>query len=60
LQEYSFTKQGENDGSFSCKLYRTGEGNWYDIEEASMNTEKGILWMFKSAIDDKAKKDVVK
>jgi len=53
LQEYNFTKEGDNNGQFSCKLYRTKEGNWYDIEEAKMVTEKGILRMLKSAIDVK-------
>lgn len=42
LQEYNFTKNGDNNGQFSCKLYRTKEGNWYDIEEAKLITEKGI------------------
>jgi hypothetical protein len=34
LQEYNFIKKGDNKGQFSCKLYRTKEGNWYDIKEA--------------------------
>jgi hypothetical protein len=53
LQEYNFTKKGDNNGQFSCKLYRTKEGNWYDIEEAKIVTEKSILRMLKSAIDTK-------
>ena len=32
LQEYTFTKKDNNNGQFSCKCYRTKEGNWYDIE----------------------------
>ena len=55
LQEYNFTKKGDNNGQFSCKLYKTKEGNWYDIEEAKIETEKGILRMLKSAIDKKEK-----
>lgn len=51
LQEYSFTKKGDTSGQFSCKLYKTKEGNWYDIEEAKMDTEKTILRILKSAID---------
>ena len=51
LQEYNFTKKGDNNGQFTCKLYRTKEGNWYDIEEAKIVTEKSILRMLKSAID---------
>jgi hypothetical protein len=53
LQEYNFIKKDDNNGQFSCKLYRTKEGNWYDIEEAKILTEKGILRMLKSAIDAK-------
>jgi len=53
LQEYNFTKKDDNIGHFSCKLYKTIEGNWYDIEEAKILTEKGILRMLKSAIDAK-------
>ena len=44
---------GDNIGQFSCKLYKTKEGNWYDIEEAKIDTEKGILRMLKSAIEAK-------
>jgi hypothetical protein len=53
LQEYNFTKKGDHNEQFSCKLYKTKEGNWYDIEEAKMDTEKGILRILKSAIDAK-------
>ena len=60
LQEYNFTKKGDKDDQFSCKLYRTKEGNWYDIEEAKIVTEKGILRMLKSAIDSKENKVVLK
>ena len=34
LKEYNLTKESDNNGQFSCKLYRTKEGNWYDIEVA--------------------------
>jgi len=53
LQEYNFTKKDDNNGQFSCKLYRTKEGNWYGIEVAKISTEKGILRLLKSAIDAK-------
>ena len=53
LQEYNFTKKEDNNGQLFCKLYKTKEGNWYDIEEAKILTEKGILRMLKSAIDAK-------
>ncbi len=60
LQEYNFIKMGDNDGQFSCKLYKTKDGNWYDIEEAKMLAEKGILRMLKSAIDAKENNTVLK
>ena len=60
LQQYNFTKKDDNGGQFSCKLYRTKEGNWYDIEEAKILTEKGILRMLKSAIDAKENSTISK
>lgn len=51
LQEYSFTKK-EEQNPFTCKLYKTKEGNWYDIEEVKIEEQK-ILRMLKSAIDTK-------
>ena len=59
LQEYNFTKKDGNNGQFSCKLYRTTEGNWYDIEDAKTTVEKGIVRLLKSAIDNKENKEVV-
>lgn len=53
LQEYNFTKKDDNNEDFSCKLYKTKEGNWYDIAETKMDTEKVVLRMLKSAIDAK-------
>ena len=58
LQEYNFTKKVDNGGQFSCKLYKTKEGNWYDIEEAKMLAEKAVLRMLKSAIDAKENNSV--
>lgn len=60
LQEYNFTKKDDNNGQFSCKLYRTKEGNWYDIEVAKIVTEKGILRLLKSAIDAKENDTILK
>ena len=60
LQEYNFTEKDDNRGQFSCKLYKTKEGNWYDIEEAKIDTEKGILRMLKSAIDAKENSTILK
>ena len=53
LQEYNFTKKDDDNRQFSCKLYKTKEGNWYDFEVANLAAEKGILRMLKSAIDAK-------
>jgi len=53
LQEYSFTKKEPANELFSCNLYRTKDGNWYDIEEAKTAGEKTIIRMLKSAIDAK-------
>ena len=60
LQEYNFTKKEDNKGQFFCKLYRTKEGNWYDIEEAKIGTEKSILRMLKPAIDAKENDAILK
>ena len=60
LQEYNFTKKDDNNGQIVCKLYKTKEGNWYDIEEAKIVTEKGILRMLKSGIDAKENSTVLK
>ena len=60
LQEYNFTKKDSNSGQFSCKLYRTTEGNWYDFEEVNMVTEKSILRILKSAIDAKENNSILK
>jgi hypothetical protein len=52
LQEYNFTKDGDNCGDFSCKLYRTKEGNWYDMQDENRGVEKGVLLALKLAIDN--------
>ncbi|MDB5275712.1 MAG: hypothetical protein JWR61_667 [Ferruginibacter sp.] len=53
LQEYSFTQKEPAGEAFSCNLYKTKDGNWYDIEEATIAVEKKIIRMLKSAIDAK-------
>ena len=60
LQEYNFTQKDDIKGHFTCKLYKTKEGNWYDIEEAKIVNEKSILRMLKSAIDAKENSAVLK
>ena len=59
LKEYNFTKKDNNNDQFSCRLYKTKEGNWYDFEEAKVITEKNILRMLKSAIDAKENNTVL-
>jgi hypothetical protein len=51
LQEYNFTKYDDNSSSFSCKLYKTKEGNWYEISEVGSSAEYNILRSLKTAID---------
>ena len=60
LQQYNFTKKDDNNGQFSCKLYKTKDGNWYDIEEAKMLAQKAVLRMLKSAIDAKENGTILK
>jgi hypothetical protein len=51
LQEYNFTMKGDNTNSVCVKLYKTKEGNWYDLEDSPFTGAKGTLRMLKSAID---------
>ena len=60
LQQYNFTKKDDNNGQFSCKLYKTKDGNWYDIEEAKILAQKAVLRMLKSAIDAKENGAILK
>lgn len=58
LQEYSFTKKGDENGGFSCKLYKTKDGNWYDFEDAKSAVEMTISRLLKSAVDAKENTEV--
>ena len=49
LQEYNFTKEGDNNGQFSCKLYKTKEGNWYDVEEMNKGIDSNMIMLLKLA-----------
>jgi hypothetical protein len=60
LQEYNFTKKDDNSSEFSCKLHRTKEGNWYDIEEANPDGNNAILRMLKLAVDANENNAVLK
>lgn len=47
LDEYFITNSaGEN-----YKLYKTKEGNWYDVADANKSVDKAILRELKSSID---------
>ena len=56
LQEYNFTEKDDNRGQFSCKLYRTKEGNWYDISEEKKIVSTGVLTALKVAINTQENK----
>lgn len=51
LQEYHFTKKDDTAAQDFCKLYKTKEGSWYDLQDGCINSEKSLLRMLKSAID---------
>ena len=55
LQDYNFTKKDDNNGKFSCKLYKTKEGNWYDINDNNCLSEYDILRALKTAVDKQEK-----
>ena len=47
LDEYLITDSSGN----TYKLYKTNEGNWYDITEANESVNKGILMELKIGIE---------
>ena len=51
LFEYSIS----NNTSQNYKLYKTKEGNWYDIPEANPTSEKALLMSLKLAINSQEK-----
>lgn len=48
LDEYIFTKTGAAE---TYKLYRTSEGNWYDVEDEVNSDKIAILRGLKSAFN---------
>lgn len=48
LDEYSFTKK---DSVETYKLYRTKEGNWYDLTSSENTDDYRILRSLKAAFD---------
>jgi len=53
LKEYNFMPAENQHGEPICKLYKTEEGNWYDMPAAPVTRASLILWQLKSAIDQK-------
>jgi len=51
LEEYIFTKNEEAADQPVFKLYKTKEGNWYDLNEINTYNEPRILRQLKTAID---------
>jgi hypothetical protein len=51
LKEYAFTKDGESNERFCHKLYKTKDGNWYEINDKISSDEYDILRRLKVAID---------
>ncbi|MEO6837184.1 MAG: hypothetical protein ABI261_05580 [Ginsengibacter sp.] len=51
LQEYTFTRMGEKGELNSYKLYKTKEGNWYEINSTVLYPDNTILRKLKTAID---------
>ncbi|HUZ61563.1 MAG TPA: hypothetical protein VMU83_22490 [Hanamia sp.] len=43
LQEYTFVKIDDSNNELSYKLYRTKEGNWYEINSELPTLENNIL-----------------
>jgi hypothetical protein len=52
LREFIFIKNGENGEKFCYKLYKTKEGNWYDVPGKNPFSANDILRNLKSAIDE--------
>ncbi len=53
LQQYSFSIAGSTNDSTEYKLYKTKEGNWYDLDPAGAYADSAVVRMLKSAIDKK-------
>ncbi|HUZ58048.1 MAG TPA: hypothetical protein VMU83_04645 [Hanamia sp.] len=51
LQEYTFNKMDGTSELHPYKLYKTKEGNWYEINPSTPSLENNILRKLKTAID---------
>lgn len=58
LREFVFVKSGDETGCFSYRLYKTKDGNWYDITNLKSAVDYNILRLLKTAMD--AKENVLK
>ena len=52
LQEYNFTKKADHTNPICFKLYKTKEGNWYNMEEVNPTANNSILRALKLAINN--------
>ena len=53
LEEYTFTKIVPLNSNVSYKLYRTKEGNWYELDSADPLPNNELLRELKNAFDKK-------
>ena len=53
LREYRFAAIGPEATQTPMSLYKTDEGNWYDMPAAPVTRANLLLWQLKSAIDHK-------
>ncbi|HTL08889.1 MAG TPA: hypothetical protein VL307_11545 [Chitinophagaceae bacterium] len=53
LREYRFTTVLQDGAQPPMSLYKTEEGNWYDMPAAPVTRANLLLWQLKSAIDSK-------
>src|SRR5258706_11596299 len=51
LREFAFIKNEENKEEFCYRLYKTKEGNWYDIMDLKSSVQYDILRRLKIAMD---------
>lgn len=52
LQEFIFKKIPESSDAPCYKLYKTREGNWYDIDDLKSSIDYSILRRLKAAMDN--------
>ena len=58
LQEYNFTKKDEANEPITCKLYKTKEDNWYDLEENNATPGQALTRMLKASIYEKENNNI--